>query len=270
MSTGQDTGGCTDPGLGQLLGRYEFGAVDQDERFRFEKHVLECDACFAELARGAPVAAHMRAHAGELLAALNPAAPSAAPRKSRMPAALERAARTFAIPALLLRPRLLAPAFAVVMLGVLGVWFARGPDPAGLASFGREPVAPDLVRGPGSDDAVHELMQTGAAHFDLGQYAEAERRFRAALERRPASAPAAYLAGLSRALMGDPRGAVGDLERAARLADPDLAPRANWALANAYLAAGRLDDARAMLRDLSAGGGPLAGRARALLQRLED
>jgi tetratricopeptide (TPR) repeat protein len=111
-------------------------------------------------------------------------------------------------------------------------------------------------------------MQTGAAYFDLGRYAEAEERFRAALERAPDLAEAAHLAGLARCLAGDPGGAIPMLERAARLADAGARPRIEWVLANARLASGDTGASRRTLEALAADPGELGSRARDLLARL--
>lgn len=52
---------CPEAAAG-LLARYEFGTLSDDERRAFELHLLECDACFAELERGSAVVAEMKGH----------------------------------------------------------------------------------------------------------------------------------------------------------------------------------------------------------------
>ena len=50
---------CTDPELGKLIGSYELNLLSDEERKRFEDHVVTCDECVKELYRMAPVAQGM-------------------------------------------------------------------------------------------------------------------------------------------------------------------------------------------------------------------
>jgi len=257
---------CANPAMHDMLGRYEFGAVSDDERAAFERHAVECDACFAELERGSVAVAHLRERSDRFAELLRPA-PAAAPA----PAEVAAAPRRWRPQLFGLRPQLaVAAALTLVAAGTGGWWLAgrRAADPARWASFPREAAARHIVRGPEPHDAVRELMETGASYFDLGRYADAERRFRAALERQPDLAEAEYFAGLSRALAGDPSGAVPNLERAVGLATGVLRPKAHWALANAYLASRRTAEAKRELEGLASEGGELGEPARDLLARL--
>ena len=51
---------CTDPETGQLIGSYELDLLSEDERKRFEAHVVQCDHCFQDLYRTAPVISIMK------------------------------------------------------------------------------------------------------------------------------------------------------------------------------------------------------------------
>ncbi|MFO7891277.1 MAG: zf-HC2 domain-containing protein [bacterium] len=46
---------CTDPEIGHLLARYEFGKLTPQEKKKFEKHLLECEACYKEYYSFLPV-----------------------------------------------------------------------------------------------------------------------------------------------------------------------------------------------------------------------
>lgn len=272
MTAEADHSTCADPSIHAMLGRYEFGAVTEEERAAVERHVLACDACFGELERGSAAVARLRERSVGFVEVLQTAAPDAgsvAPQEARRDGAPGRLRARF----LAFRPRLaLAVSLGLAAVGSAGWWAMaarRAADPARWASFPREVVASSTLRGSESRDAVRELMEAGAGYFDLGRYAEAEHRFRAALEREPDLADAAYMAGLSRALAGDPAGAVGDFELAASLATGDLGPKAHWALANAYLASRRTEEAKREFTALASGGGELGERARLLLLRLD-
>jgi tetratricopeptide (TPR) repeat protein len=255
MTDREAPGACTSPELRQLLARYEFGALTPEERVAFEKHILECDACFAELERGEPTVATMRERASSYVRILREEA-SRGRARARSP--------------LWLRPWALVPAAVILVALVLSqVPKMIGPQPYGdLASFPREEVASDVVRAPGVRDAVRELMEAGAGYFDRGRYADAQRFFRAALDRDPEQAEAAYLLGLSLALSGRAGEASAYLEAAVRLSSPTLEPKASWALANAYLKAGKIDEATRTLDLLGRGVGGYAEKARALRARI--
>ena len=46
---------CNDPELGKLIGSYELNLLTDEERKRFEDHVVTCDDCLKDLYRMAPV-----------------------------------------------------------------------------------------------------------------------------------------------------------------------------------------------------------------------
>jgi len=50
---------CTDPELGKLIGSYELNLLSDEERKRFEDHVVACDECVKDLYRMAPVVQRM-------------------------------------------------------------------------------------------------------------------------------------------------------------------------------------------------------------------
>jgi CHAT domain-containing protein/tetratricopeptide (TPR) repeat protein len=243
-----------------MLARYEFGASSVEERQAVEDHVSDCDACFAELERGSHAVAAMRAGAAGLAALLGTPAAPPAPRRRGLASPRPASHRLGWI---------LAPAALVAVLGGIAVVHVlRAPDPATFATFPTEALAPEIQRAPGERDAVRELLEAGAAHFDLRQYDEAARRFRAASARDPARADAAYLAGLATVLAGDARAALPELERAVGLAQGELRRKTAWVLANAYLRAGRPNDARRVLAGLLSAGDEYGARARVLLKRL--
>lgn len=243
--------------MSALLLYYELGGLSRRDRAAFEAHTLECDTCFAELEHGAAVFGALREHKADALRAL---APAASPLG-------ERRRASFWVPHF----RFAAPAFAALLLVTVGILLhdtRERPNVRDLAEFPREKLPVSTLRAPAMRDAADELMASGASYYELGNYAEAARRFEAALARSPGRADAAYYLGLARALAGDLPAAVGALERAEALAQGELQARAAWALANAYLASDRKGDASRVLEELAAGQGAYAGRAREKLARL--
>ena len=250
MSDTQNASACDRPDVRPLLARYEFGAVDRDERGLVDAHVLECDVCFAELERGADVVTALRDDPQRFRRALDGLSPPV------------RSHRTLFV-------RIALPLAACVAIALGVVVATRWTDETRLATFPQEIDRARVVRAPGALAAVDELVATGASYFDLGRYAEAERYFEAACRRDSTRADAAYALGLALALGGDPARGAASLGRAVRLAPEGEGDAARWALANAYLAAGRGQEARRELATLSAGTSSEARRAEALLRRLE-
>ncbi len=274
---------CMRPDLQPLAGRYEVGALTQDESAAFETHILECDECVAELERGAPMAQVLREQRPRFAAMLRegtaiggasaPATvPSRVARKQLSAAAPQPNARLAALGwQRFFRLRLLVPASVMLLVG-LGLWQqARRSDIRRWASFPREIAsAGSTVRGSESQDAVAELLDAGAAYFELGQYAEAEGHFRSALERDPESEAAAYGLGLVLAASGDPRAAIPFLERAAEQSESERHDTSLWVLANAHLAAGDRESSLPLLTLLGSSSGSYASRAQDLERRLRQ
>ena len=245
--------------MSKLVAAYEFGMLPDEERAAFEQHVLECDACFQELERGAPVVSVLRERARDR-------AESLGEQRSRVVRPQRRWA--FRWPA----RRIAALAGAVAILAV--VFLPRLPsgpaDYRDFATFPREGPSSTLVRGLGAAGSVAELVEVGLAHLDVGDFEQAELRFDAAVQRDSTSVEALYLLGLSRALQGESVKAVPSLEAAADLAPENLLPKVMWTLANAYVKAGMLEEARVTLRRLAAGTDEFAEKGRDLLERLPD
>jgi hypothetical protein len=52
---------CTDPETGRLIGSHELKLLSDEERVRFEAHLMRCDHCFQDLYRTTPLVAKMTA-----------------------------------------------------------------------------------------------------------------------------------------------------------------------------------------------------------------
>jgi hypothetical protein len=46
---------CTNKNIGELIGSYELGLLSEEEKLRFESHLLECEYCFQSLYQAAPI-----------------------------------------------------------------------------------------------------------------------------------------------------------------------------------------------------------------------
>lgn len=274
---------CAHPDVGRLLVRYEFGAVSTQEKALFERHLFECDACFAELERGSLLtrvlhehpdrfrAVLERADASAGVAPVDAAAPAPKPRAPvRTGAASRRTGAWASLRARAFRPWVAVPAAAAGLLVVGVLRFARAPDPSRLATFPRDEMGSTALRAPGIHDDLRELLDTGAGYFDTGRYDEAARYFQAARDRDPKLAEAAFALGLALALAGDARTAIPHLRSAVESAQGNLRDRARWVLANAYLRVGDVSSARRELELLEATPGEWSGRAQTLVHALRE
>lgn len=262
---------CPDESMARLLPRYEFGALNEEERKIFESHLLACDACFAELGRGVPVIAELRDRAGHYLSVLGSERVGA----GRLAAGfMERLARTI-LPRSLSDHRNWRWASVPIGIALLVVAVAELDRTAGpgryarLASFPTEEVKTTTIRSPGAKNAFAELMEAGAGYLNLHRLAEARRHLGAAVDLNPDHAEANYLFGLCLALSGKSKSSIPYLEKAARLADrAPLRQKALWSLANVHLKSRRINDARRIFESLSLEQGPYAERARAMTAKL--
>ena len=46
---------CTNKDIGELIGSYELGLLSEEERRKFENHLVECEFCFQSLYEAAPI-----------------------------------------------------------------------------------------------------------------------------------------------------------------------------------------------------------------------
>jgi len=262
-----------------LVAYYDFGALSSEERDAMERHALACDACFEELARGAGLSVVVRERRDDLRRALagapggsSPPAFVGQPPSASAPLVIGRSARRPRL-AWIGQPRVAIPAaLAVVLLVLVPVrLLMRSESYRSLASFSLPPAADPTTRAPEGVDPVRELLESGRSYLDLARHEEAERRFRAAVERDPSSEEAAHLLGLALARQGRMAEAIASLESALllepRSAGGSLA-HVEWSLANATLAAGRLETAKALLKKVAAQESPFSHEARTLLEKL--
>ena len=59
---------CSDGSVGELLAAYEMGLLSEEDRVRFEQHVVECPTCLAQLYEMAPGIVALQNAPGKLAA----------------------------------------------------------------------------------------------------------------------------------------------------------------------------------------------------------
>jgi len=62
---------CVNEEFGKLISQYELGCLSDEERDRFEEHLMECDFCLQELEQMRPIMYTLRRNRAEILEALH-------------------------------------------------------------------------------------------------------------------------------------------------------------------------------------------------------
>ena len=144
-----------------------------------------------------------------------------------------------------------------------------GPAVTGLARL--EPLAVLSVRGPLGAGEFESAYRNGLERYARGAYRESAEAFARAAQLEPAHETVFLCLGSAQLLAGEPAAAVEALEGGlANTADPELIAEYQWQLANACLAAGRLEPAREQLARIAGSAGAHADEARDLLAQIEQ
>jgi hypothetical protein len=197
--------GCTNEELGRLMTRYEAGQLSDEERDRFEEHLLDCDFCFQELKQMAPFMSAIQRHRVALIDSLHRDGISfeslkedllASHHTKRIPyrKRWESIAQIFEN---LLRPRVWGPAIGVVAVVVLFLL---------ITPFSGNPYLDHLSV---EKLSFNELHGYEATHLRGGNVSEADSLF---------------LLGMDDYLANNYKGAIGKIEDALEIA-PD---KGNW------------------------------------------
>jgi hypothetical protein len=242
-----------------LAVRYVSRAMDEAERESFEDHYFGCPSC---LGRVQALQEARRALEEDARGRAGAARSASAPR---------------GVPTWAMAAALAAVAVgAVVALRGMGPVSPSPPPPTStaptpdarlleLARAEPAPYVPLVMRGGPPQRAFEEAM---ARYLDR-DFAGAAAALRGVLRGRPQDLEPRFYLGVAELLAGDPAAAAGDLAVVVRSQDEALAGPATLYLAKAWLAVGRVAEARAQLQGLAASQKPQAGAARDLLARLE-
>ncbi len=230
------------------------GPTDEEQA-----HLEACGSCREELewARAAPSLARMEEPGAEALR------PAGEPRSGAPPAGAvgpEEHGVPFAdrIRGILRLPAWAWGSLALGLAAMLVVIVLHGSEegvPSPYAAIARvEPLpAAQIERGGATPPGVRALFRQAMADYARGAYRAAEGRLREAAALAPENADVKLYLGSSRLLLGRVEGAIAALQDAVRLARSErLQEESKWQLANACLAAGRPDEAAALLRQVIA------------------
>jgi tetratricopeptide (TPR) repeat protein len=246
---------CIDPDTGELKGSFELGLLSPEEKRQFETHLLECDRCFQELYRSAPVA--------ELTRGTGLGKEDMAKEKVSRPRSP--------------RPRFLAlaaVAATVIVIGI-GIVFLPSsqqqpdevrPEIERIAAIEAPQYAPKKLRSPG--DESERVFREAMAIYQDGNYAGAIPALENAAELNPRSAKILFYLGACYLLTDQPAPAAETLARNVELGQTPYLGWARLYRAKALLRLGKLDAAREELQQVVALGTELELDAQRILDEL--
>jgi len=253
---------CVDPKTGLLLIDYAFGQLSDEDRVRFESHMLECTKCFSELCELGPELEFINANKAEIIDALK----QSGRKRERADSGIGSRIVSW------LRP---APVRVAIGFGMIILLFTliRVQDVSKIAVK----VKHDEFR-PGIwlSRTEQSLVIEGVLAYSERRYEASITAFKEALRHNPDSKQKGdilYFCALSFALLDKAEldSARSYMEDAIPLIETGhRLMNAKWTLANIYLEQNALRKAEPLLKDLAGGESEFSARAREKLGQLRN
>ena len=228
---------CSDKRLGQLIGLYELGALDEKERRRFQDHFIACDYCYQQVYSLEPVMNAFRAH-----------------RNAAMSEDANGFERTIGVRALIseVRPRSRSPLpalAALVVVLIVGTWLFytsffshRIDSPVQVASARWDDIG--IPRAPYTRPKEGTVLRGSEALFDramasyeAGDYSKAIEQLDTLRETSPETIPpgANFYLGVSLLLASRAEEAISPLRRVIESGDGTKLEASHFYLGLGYL-----------------------------------
>lgn len=267
---------CVDPQMNELLAAYEFGALDGDDKRKFEAHLLECDHCFQSLYEMAPVMEALRQNPGRFLPAVTPWWERIAQRVAAFVRYLGGLIRTgIDMIAAWLRSWLAVPAWrlalaALAVIVAIAFW-PRGSQPS-LADFAQIEHAPYHAMNIKSGAEVSEaerLFEEGMVFYQQKDYGRAAEKLALAARQDSSDAGLQFYLGLSYLLDKQVDPAIVHLQRAVALGEDSILEKAYWYLGNAWLLKNRRAEALQAFREVVEIEGDYQSHAQEIIAQVE-
>ncbi|RMG49570.1 MAG: hypothetical protein D6723_13490 [Acidobacteria bacterium] len=272
---------CTNPHIGRLITRYEFGALDESERAIFLDHLIECVYCHNEVYAMRPFMEVLREHRREARRRMVHEEASAPSPLAQSP------------PSPWFRRSLLVAAsvLVVICLSLVAVYLMRLRSAPEMVTQPRDvrpeseiartspwsemvipkapyqpPEQPGRLRGEGRGSPFQRAM----AAYRQNDFAAAAQQLEAVTRLNPSHAPAYFYWGVSLLLADRSREAIFPLKRAIRLGNGTLREQSHYYLALAYLKTDRPRRALQELDEVVALDGTYRGAAERLRERVRQ
>lgn len=254
-------GRCRDPQVGELIAQYEMGQLGDEDRDRFEEHLLDCEFCRRELEEMLSTIAAVRGNRAEILRGLHDEGISfkslrgkllARPRPGRIKRRslgyigerIKSSVRTYR------RLRVLAPAAVVATALLLFTIFPllhRPDNPyLNVLFFEKVPYRPQTLRGEMATES-ERLFLEGMSSYLIDDYKGAIDNLQKAVGEAPENGSWWLYLGVCYYLDRQGKRAIEALTRADALTQHSLKVRARWYLGQAHLLRGDVDRAIPLL-----------------------
>lgn len=227
---------CIDPNIGNLISLYEFNQLSDEERRKFETHLLECDYCFQNLYSLSPVIEKIKEDPEPFLAVLQ--------KKESVWVRLKNEIVEFGesfeniwgqIP---LVWQYTIPAVAAVSV-LFFVFFQSESELSNIAHIEPLPYRSLKVKGSSLKNKANQLFEKGMEAYTRKNYSTAVEILELALQKDSTNEKFPFYIGISYLLLDDADPAIIYLKKTIDLADNLYREKAYWYLGNAWLVKGK-------------------------------
>ncbi|TKJ36566.1 hypothetical protein CEE37_14900 [candidate division LCP-89 bacterium B3_LCP] len=256
---------CIDAELGRLIALYELGQLSDDERDRFEEHLLKCDFCLGEIEEKMPVISAFQEHKDEIREELKRESIEYKPQKRKLLKLVREERKRKALTATIWeriissiedfrRAKVFVPATIVTIALVVFLIMRPGTQPENPyfahLSFEKAPFKQMHVRSDIGTDA-QLTFRKGMDEYLKGNFKGAIDYLENAVSASPDEGPWWLYLGISYYLDRQAKPAVKALTKAVSLTEYTLKSGAEWYLAQAFLLDGNADPAMPLLEGLA-------------------
>jgi len=255
---------CTTPKIGKLSLLYHFDQLSDEERKRFEAHLLECDHCFQETYAFGPVIETMRKDPEPFLAALAKKKPARIPaRKPRREFYIGLVEAIGRIPG-----RIAIPVAAIAMV-LLFLLLRPNAELSDLALIEPVPYHSLQVKSGAEVTDAERLFEEGMAAYVQKDYADAIEKLAVAVNQDSTNAGFHFYLGLCYLLAQNIDPAIAHLQRAVALGGNSVLEKTCWYLGNAWLLKNDRAQALAAFRKVMEIEGDYQWEAEAIIGKIE-
>jgi tetratricopeptide (TPR) repeat protein len=252
---------CTNEDIGDFITLYELDALEEEDKVRFEDHMMECSFCSSELVSMQQSIDTLAANKQEILRELaeegisfeaNKEAIEGRPRKKARRTVIRESFGEKVQKFLgdLLQPRQLIPATALTAILIFFLAVPKGPSPnpyLPLLTFEKAFYQDQVQRGATISDAESEF-KAGMALYIQDDYSGAINHLSASVTADPTRGDYWLYLGISYFLDKQAGPAISALEHAQELCEPVLRNRALWYQSQAHLLAEEPESAATLLQ----------------------
>ncbi len=257
---------CKDREIGKLITLYEFGALSNGDKKKFEAHLLSCDYCFQNLYALSPAIERMLENPERFLAVLAEHEPIGMTLKEKIVAVTSEWIEALGrIPAFV---RIAVPTAAAVVVLLL-VLIRPDAQLADLARIEPVPYQPLQTKAGAFTKEADRLFEEGMAAYVQKNYANAVQKLALAAQQDSMNAGFHFYLGLCYLLSDSVDLTIAYLQQAIALGGNSVLEKAYWYLGNAWLLKGERDAALEAFRKVVEMEGDYQWEAQEIITKIE-